>query len=180
MCIVVAMSVQYVLMGVLAEGPMHGYDLKRTHDERFPGAKTLAYGQVYAALSRLQEQELVEVAETSQDGGPQRTTYALTEQGRTALADWLVQTESADSYAAPDLVRKTTTALRLGGDAGDFLRRQRATHLNKMRELIRQQGDVQDVGAQIALDHTIFHLDADLRWLEAATDRVTTEGKEAP
>ena len=33
-----------------------------------------------------------------------------------------------------------------------------------------------DVDARIALDHTIFHLDADLRWLEAAAARVDEEG----
>ena len=49
------MSVQHVLMGVLAEGPAHGYDLKRAYDERFPGAKTLAYGQVYAAAAEAGE-----------------------------------------------------------------------------------------------------------------------------
>ncbi len=169
------MSVQHVLMGFLAEGPSHGYDLKRSHDERFPGAKALAYGQVYAALSRLQREGLVEVAETSREGGPDRTAYAITDEGRAALQDWLAQTEPAGSYAAPNLVRKATTALRLGVDAGDFLRRQRAVHLAKMRQLVRQQAEVQDAGAHIALDHTIFHLDADLRWLETAAVRVSAE-----
>ena len=122
------MSVQHVLMGVLAEGPAHGYDLKRAYDERFPGAKALAYGQVYSALSRLQQDGLVEVAETRQDGGPERTTYALTAEGRKALDAWLAETEPAGGYAAVDLVRKATTALRLGADAAGFLRRQRAEH----------------------------------------------------
>ena len=94
------MSVQHVLMGVLAEGPAHGYDLKRAYDERFPGGKALAYGQVYAALSRLQQDGLVEVAETRQDGGPERTTYALTAEGRKALDAWLAETEPAGAYAA--------------------------------------------------------------------------------
>ena len=30
------------------------------------------------------------------------------------------------------------------------------------------QADVDDPGARIAIDHTIFHLDADLKWLETA------------
>ena len=89
------MSVQHVLMGVLAEGPAHGYDLKRAYDERFPGAKALAYGQVYSALSRLQQDGLVEVAETLQDGGPERTTYALTAEGRKALDAWMNEVREA-------------------------------------------------------------------------------------
>ena len=166
------MTVQHALMGVLAEGPAHGYDLKRAYDDRFPGAKPLAFGQVYGALSRLQEDGLVEAVETSQEGGPERTAYALTDQGRSSLQDWLARTEPAGPYAAVDLVRKTTTALRLGADAGGFLQRQRAVHLSMMRELVRLQGEVEGADARIAIDHTITHLDADLRWLETATARV--------
>ncbi|UUZ57955.1 PadR family transcriptional regulator [Nocardioides sp. B-3] len=76
------MSIGHVLLGVLSAGPAHGYDLKREHDARFPSAKPLAFGQVYSTLSRPERDGLVEVAETSQDGGPERTTYALTSAGR--------------------------------------------------------------------------------------------------
>lgn len=171
-----AMSIGHVLLGVLAEGPAHGYDLKREYDARFPSAKPLAYGQVYSSLSRLERDGLVEVAETTRDGGPERTTYALTSGGRESLRAWLEQTEPAGPYAADDLVRKTVTALRLGADAAGFLREQRAVHLARMRDLVAQQRDAGDTNARIAIDHTIFHLDADLKWLETAADRVAVEG----
>jgi hypothetical protein len=69
-------------------------------------------------------------------------------------------------------VRKAVTALRLGTDAGGFLRSQRAVHLARMRELLTRQRDADEADARIEIDHTIFHLDADLRWLEAAAQRV--------
>jgi hypothetical protein len=53
-----------------------------------------------------------------------------------------------------------------------FLDRQRAVHLARMRELVAIQDAITDAAGQIALDHTVFHLDADLRWLEAAAERV--------
>ena len=173
------MAIGTTFLGLLEAGPRHGYDLKRAYDERFPGAKALAYGQVYSALSRLQQDGFVEVAETSRDGGPERTAYALTPAGRAALDTWLAQTEPAGGYAAVDLVRKATTALRLGADAGGFLRRQRAEHLARMRDLVQQQQQVRDAGARIAIDHTIYHLDADLKWLETAAARVAAEGDPA-
>ncbi len=171
------MSIGHVLLGVLVAGPAHGYDLKREHDSRFPSAKPLAYGQVYSTLARLQRDGLVEVAETSQDGGPERTAYALTDAGHDALSSWLAEPEQAGPYVADDLVRKTVTSLHLGADAGDFLRRQRAVHLARMRELVALQGQTADSDAQIAVDHTIFHLDADLRWLDTAAARVAAQGK---
>jgi DNA-binding PadR family transcriptional regulator len=174
------MSVAHVLLGVLADGPAHGYDLKREHDARFPGAKELPYGQVYAALQRLERDGFVEVAETIRDGGPERTVYAVTAEGRDELSGWLEQTEPAGPYAADELVRKAVTALRLGADAAGFLKRQRSVHLARMKVLLTELDATTDAAGRIAVDHTISHLDADLRWLEAAAARVAdgrAEGK---
>ena len=171
------MSVGHALLGILARGPAHGYDLKREHDARFPETKPLAFGQVYATLARLDRDGHVEVAETAQGGGPERTVYTLTPEGRRTLSDWLEQVEPAGPYPADELVRKTVTALHLGTDAAGFLARQRAQHMARMRELIQAQTGVVELGAQIALDHTIAHLDADLRWLETAAARMAPKGK---
>ena len=173
------MSAAHVLLGVLADGPAHGYDLKREHDARLPGAKELPYGQVYAALQRLERDGLVEVAETTSEGGPERTVYAITGPGRAELAAWLETTEPAGPYAADELVRKVVTALRLGADAAGFLKRQRVVHLARMKELLAQLDATTDVAGRIAIDHTISHLDADLRWLEAAVTRVAGGKAEA-
>ena len=169
------MSVAHVLLGVLSEGPAHGYDLKRVHDERFPGARPLAFGQVYAALAKLEKDGLVEVAETLRDGGPERTTYAITPLGRDELDTWLATAERAGPYPADDLVRKTVTALHTGADAAGFLRGQRSVHMDRMRELTALQQETTDNGARIAMDHTLSHLDADLTWLENAAARVAAE-----
>ena len=56
------MSLGTVILGVLADGPAHGYYLKREHDDRFPSARPLAYGQVYATLGRL-ERDIVGMAQ---------------------------------------------------------------------------------------------------------------------
>src|SRR3712207_3736309 len=166
------MSIGHVLLGMLSAGPAHGYELKREHDLRFPSAKPLAFGQVYATLARLERDGLVEAAESSKDGGPERTTYALTPAGEEALAGWLAEPEPAGPYPADDLVRKTVTALRTGADATTYLQRQRRAHLQRMRELLELQQRTADAGARIAVDHVITHLDADLRWLETAAARV--------
>lgn len=172
MCIVVSMSVSRVLLGILAENPAHGYDLKQAHDRRFPGAKPLAFGQVYAALATLEKEELVEVVDRAREAGPDRTTYAITGAGREALAAWLSATEPAGPYSADELVRKTVTALRLGRDAAGFLAAQRQVHLGALKELLNLQASTDDVAARIVVDHAVEHLDADLRWLETATARV--------
>ena len=172
------MSVSHVLLGLLAEGPAHGYDLKRLHDNRFPGTRPLAFGQVYAALGKLERDGLVEVVETVREGGPERTSYALTDKGSEQLSTWLGATEPAGPYAADDLVRKTVTALRLGQDAAGFLVRQRQLHLAAMKDLVAVQESNGQPEARIVIDHAIEHLDADLRWLANAAARMETTSSE--
>jgi len=46
-----------------------------------------------------------------------------------------------------------------------------------MRELVSAQAADMERGAEIVLDHTIAHLDADLRWLETAAARVAADKK---
>jgi DNA-binding PadR family transcriptional regulator len=169
---ITGMSVSRVLLGILAEGPAHGYDIKQAHDRRFPGAKPMAFGQVYAALTKLEKEDLVEVIETGREAGPERMTYAITEAGREALAGWLSDTEPAGPYSADDLVRKTVTALRLGRDAAGFLVTQRKVHLAALKRQLALQASTDDLAARIVIDHAVEHLDADLRWLETAADRV--------
>lgn len=171
------MSVGHVLLGVLAEGPAHGYDLKHAHDERYPGAKQLAFGQVYAALAKLEKDGFVAVVETTRGSGPDRTTYALTPAGKAALGSWLAEVEPAGPYAADELVRKTVTALRLGRDATEYLARQREAHLAEMRRLVALQESTDEVEARVVIDHAVEHVDADLRWLSNAAVRVQSASR---
>src|SRR4051812_11304593 len=107
----------HVLLALLAAGPLHGYDLKKAHDKRFPQAKPLAFGQVYATLGRLERDGLIDRAGQSREGGPDRTRYTLTETGRAELADWMSRIESPAPYVASTLLAKVVVAL-LAADAG--------------------------------------------------------------
>ena len=73
--------------GAASKGQQHGYDLKREHDALFPAAKELAFGQVYAALGRLQDKGFVEEAARERVDGPDRTAYRLTERGAKSSPD---------------------------------------------------------------------------------------------
>jgi DNA-binding PadR family transcriptional regulator len=156
-----------IVLALLRDGPAHGYDLKRAHDAWFPDAKPLAFGQVYATLGRLERAGLVDVVETRVEGGPERTVYALSPHGEEQLAQWLAEPAAPAAASTDEIVRKTIAALRTGADPREFLARQRAAHLRRMRELTVGAPE-RDATARLARDHLVAHLDADLRWLEAA------------
>ena len=58
-----------------------------------------------------------------------------------------------------------------GRPAADVLDTQRAEHLALMRELTQRKtaGDLAD---KLICDHALFHLEADLRWLELTAARL--------
>lgn len=163
------MSMTELHLALLAGAPRHGYDIKHEHDAWFPDSRPLAFGQVYATLARLQRDGLAEVVETRTDGGPERTVYALTEDGERRLRTWLAEPASATGSGAEEIVRKTVAALHTGIDVQGFVSRQRSAHLRRMRELQRTPPGT-GAAERLVREHLIAHLDADLRWLELATD----------
>jgi DNA-binding PadR family transcriptional regulator len=72
-----------LILSSLADGPKHGYAL--TKDIEQFASVTLRPGTLYAALSRLEEQGLIEAVE----GDGRRRPYRLTATGATALEQHL-------------------------------------------------------------------------------------------
>jgi DNA-binding PadR family transcriptional regulator len=83
----VALSV----LSLLAERPMHPYEMKilmreRGHDRHV----RLKGGSLYDTVERLQRLGFIEAGETNREGRrPERTVYSLTEAGRDELKTWL-------------------------------------------------------------------------------------------
>jgi DNA-binding PadR family transcriptional regulator len=169
------MSTAHVLLGLLAGGPRHGYDLKRAHDERLPRAKPLAFGQVYATLGRLERDGYVVESGQDREGGPDRTSYSLTDAGREHLDAWLSAVEPPAPYVTGELFAKMMVAL-LAADADrarEYLVAQRSAHMSRMRELTAAKSEPGvSVGDVVAADFAIGHLEADLTWLQTTLGRV--------
>ena len=171
------MSVPHTLLGLLEVQPRHGYDLKRAYDAHFGHDRPLKPGQVYATLGRLERDGFVAVSGTDREGGPDRTTYAVTAEGVTDLDHWFSEPEGPAAYLQPVLFAKVVLALQSGRDASQVLDAQRAEHLVAMRSLtaMKQGADLDRV---LGLDFALFHLEADLRWLEHTAARLDRLGKE--
>ncbi|MFD3483623.1 PadR family transcriptional regulator [Streptomyces sp. NPDC058665] len=165
------MSIGHTLLGLLESGPQHGYNLKRAFDESFGHDRPLHYGQVYSTMSRLLKNGLVEVDGIEAGGGPERKRYAITEAGITDVERWLAQPEKPEPYLQSTLYTKVVISLLTGRGAAELLDTQRAEHLRLMRVLTerKRQGDLSD---QLICDHALFHLEADLRWLELTAARL--------
>jgi len=165
------MSVPLTLLGLLEREPSHGYDLKRDYDAFFGRGRPLPFGQVYATLSRLARDGKVMISEVGPGEGPDRKRYVITELGATEVQIWLTRPVEPEPHLQTVLFAKVVLALMLGRPAEEYLDTQRAAHLQRMRELteIKRTGGLVDA---LLADHGLFHLEADLRWIELTVARL--------
>jgi DNA-binding PadR family transcriptional regulator len=165
------MSVPLTLLGLLERQPSHGYDLKRDYDAYFGKGKPLPYGQVYATLARLARDGKVNAGEPEPGAGPERKRYVITAAGVTEVESWLAEPVAPEPHLQSVLFAKVVLALMTGRSAESFLDAQRAAHLQRMRELteVKRSGDLVDA---LLADHGLFHLEADLRWIDVTAARL--------
>ncbi len=85
------LTIEWSLLGLLAEQPMHGYELH----QRLAEAAGLGLvwrikqSQLYALLARLEERGYLVSTLEPQETHPPRKVYALTPAGEAALAAWV-------------------------------------------------------------------------------------------
>jgi DNA-binding PadR family transcriptional regulator len=165
------MSVPLTLLGLLEREPSHGYDLKRDYDAYFGRGRPLSFGQVYATLGRLARDGKVAAAQIEPGEGPDRKRYVITDAGVTDFETWLAEPVEAEPHLQTVLFAKVVLALMLERSAEKYLDTQRGAHLQRMRELteLKQTGSLVD---ELLADHGLFHLEADLRWIDMTVARL--------
>lgn len=96
-------STTVLVLTLLAERPMYGYQLVKELEQRSGGYFNLKEGTLYPALHRLEKDGLVRSEWEVTDQGPARKYYHLTDKGRRSLD------KSADEWGT--FARKLLTVL---------------------------------------------------------------------
>lgn len=115
---------EYGLLGLLQDGPAHGYDLQQRLRAGLGPIWRVAWSQLYSALHALEEKGWVQAAEVESPSGPPRRTYALTPEGREAFLEWVGVPVRRVRDARVELLAKLF-----------FLRRHRPTELAPFLEM---------------------------------------------
>lgn len=93
----------HILLALL-DGPLHGYGIKRSVEERTAGRVRIGPGTLYEAVSRLERDGLIKEVGAPPDepptGGPPRRFYSLTRLGRTNAAEEVSRLADLVRYAA--------------------------------------------------------------------------------
>ncbi len=173
-------TIRLLLLGTLLQRPLHGYELRRELEQWDAGRwANIAYGSIYFGLSKMAEEELVELIEVSSVANrPARSVYAITSAGRREFErllreHWWEVKPSLEPFLAalafmPYLRRDDLLAAL----------HRRASLLRSGREELAQAGQ-----AKLSQPGTPRHVaeitrlmgarvEAELHWLEQVTDRV--------
>jgi len=177
------MSLKHVLLALLAEEPIHGYELKKRYDETLGALWPLQQAQIYNNLRLLEKDGLVELdARIEQENLPDRKHFRLTENGRAELASWIRTPVQSSRQLKDDFYLKLTTLTSVLDQPtvlAELLWQQRAVYLQHLRELERALSEAElhnDAVTASLLDGAILHTEADLTWLDRCETRLLTGG----
>jgi len=86
-----ANALSLAVLTLLFEKPMHPYEMSSTLRQRSKEESIrLNYGSLYAVVESLRKKGLITARETLREGNrPERTVYELTDEGATAMREWL-------------------------------------------------------------------------------------------
>ena len=163
-----------VLLSLLSERPMHGYqanlELERRQVRDWAG---ISRPQVYYSLEKLARQGLIRNVNSHEPAvGPERSVFATSAGGRSALADALEREEWTAQRERPPFL--TWIALSWLARPGVFERQMHRREQFLEKELDREVATLRAVNAEVGhrfheavwmLSLTIQHIRAELRWL---------------
>jgi DNA-binding PadR family transcriptional regulator len=111
------------------------------------------------------------MGEVEPGAGPDRKRYVITDAGATEFDAWLAEPTEPEPHLQTVLFAKVVLALMLDRPADGYLDAQRSAHLQRMRELteVKRTGELVDA---LLADHGLFHLEADLRWIDVTAARL--------
>jgi DNA-binding PadR family transcriptional regulator len=163
-----------VLLSLLAERPMHGYQANRELERReIRDWAGISRPQVYYSLEKLSWTGLLRSAETdSPAAGPERSTFETTAKGQAALADALEREGWATQRERPAFL--TWIALSWQARPGVFQKLLERRKAFLERELLREKETLRSILEEVGHPHheavwmvglMIQQFKVELRWL---------------
>ena len=171
------MSVRHAVLGLLAQRPRHGYELRAAFQALVGGEVNwdIKPAQIYTTLARLEQGGLVVEDSVEQDAGPEKRIYALTLPGREALQEWFANGIEPE-HQHDEFFLKLMIGLVSGvADPYRLIQTQRAHLFQELHDITEQRSQADPAASWpgiLLLDKTIMHVEADLRWLDMIEARL--------
>ena len=172
------MSVRHAILGLLAQRPRHGYELRAAFEAVVGGDENweVKPAQIYTTLERLEQAGQVKCASDLGEGKePSRRIYDITPRGQEELQEWFASSVTLEHQRDEFFVKLMVGLVTGEADPTRLIQIQRAHLYQELHAAttLRDSYDPKTEMAQILLqDKSIMHLEADLRWLDITEQRL--------
>lgn len=124
---------RYVLLGLLQEENLSGYEMKRIIDIRMSYFWQESFGQIYPELGKMLKEGLIDIAENESDekAKHEKVRYQITTEGEHVLKQWM-ETENEKDTVRSELLLKLF--LSTDKNAAEMIR-----HITKFKDQSEQK-----------------------------------------
>jgi PadR family transcriptional regulator AphA len=168
-------NLRYTILGLLAQQPMTGYDVKRL----FKGLSWLvgspSPGSLYPILGALLEEGLATRETVPSADRPARKVYSITERGRQEVQRWIDQPVPPDASLKAFVRHLLLSGVLPRAKLLAHLRQRRSqvsAHYTALEQAVETLGDDADLGQSLALRYGLALAAAELNWLDEADARL--------
>ena len=165
------MDRELLLLGLLRQQAMHGYQLMEFIDHALSLCTNLKKPTAYFLLDKMAEAGWITQTESQAGRRPVRRVYGLTEKGEAEFQRLL--RENLASYTParfPEDIGLAFVEILKPDEAIDLLSQRRSALAAALAET--QAVPAHAGSAQFALEHQVRHLTAELKWLDEVTARL--------
>ncbi len=170
-------SLEFTLLGLLTQNPLHGYELRKRMSAIFGPFKALSFSVLYPQLRRMMEAGLIEETLFESQSRRARIVYAVTEKGAERF-EKLTNTVNPETWEDEGFEIRfaffspTSTKNRVRILEG------RHRRLKERAEILRGELEKSPIGIDRYLEewrrHSLESADREIAWLE---DMIKTERK---
>ena len=176
------MSLKFALLGLLAESPKYGYEIKRQFEAAIGNAWSVSYGQLYPTLRRLSEQGWVTKRTEPGKKAAEKNIYSITDKGRRKLDEWLLKPVKSsyrvkDEFTLRFLFFSKVAPVQVLEYLRGYQRKMREQQ-DSFRSTLQSNAGM-DFYLQGIIRKGIVHLEAEDRWLEEVMQAIPKNGKAA-
>ena len=170
------MSVRHTLLGLLAQQPRYGYELRAAFTALAGGSENwnVTPAQIYTTLNRLHAGGLIS-EDPASGGTSERRWFTITDAGLQELQSWFAEDEQAEPQQDAFYLKLMLSRDLPFVETSHLLQVQRAGLYRDLHRVTRSRESLDpqvDLARILLMDKAIMHLEADLRWLDMIEARL--------
>jgi DNA-binding PadR family transcriptional regulator len=171
-----AVNFRYLVLGLLAQKPMSGYDIKRVLKSLSWLIGDPSFGSLYPALHTLLKNDLVKVDIHPHQGKPPRKIYSIAEAGKQVLNEWINQPANSSAPLKAFVMRLILADNFSTANLIAHLQQRRAqvaTYRATLKQTVWAADEKTDLKQHLALDYGLALATAELAWLDSTLNRLS-------